>query len=223
VDFNRIYRIPLKILVDICLDRLDKEDENLYPLGLRETEPQLYDDYSSAIYARLEEDSVLDPHDPLYKGLLEVYNSRHDGYYVLLKGILAATVMVQSKDLGALSTPPQPQPASTPHNLLPVLTFFRGQQQCGRICKDKEQAMMYLQGMMREPTYMAATQQLMYKLQSFPDTGTLPTRFSYPTISMTLLTHPMVLRATNVLSSQSATINVTQSNYLLVESPTGRT
>ena len=158
VDFNRIYRIPLKILDDIRLDRLDEADENLYPLGLRETEPQLYDDYSSAINARLEEDGVLDQQDPLYKGLLEVYNSRRDGY-ALLKGILAATVMVQSKDLGALSTPPQPQLASTPHNFPSRLNnFFRGQQQCGRIYKDKEQAMMYLQGMMREPTYTAATQ-----------------------------------------------------------------
>ena len=36
VDFNRIYRIPLKILDDIRLDRLDDEDENIYPTGLRE-------------------------------------------------------------------------------------------------------------------------------------------------------------------------------------------
>ena len=105
VDFNRIYRIPLKILDDIRFDRLDDEDENLYPADLREQDPQLYDDYSSDIYARLEEEGVLDPQDPLYKGMLEVYNSRRDGY-ALLKGILAATVMVQSKDLGALSTPP---------------------------------------------------------------------------------------------------------------------
>ena len=67
VDFNRIYRIPLKILDDIRLDKLDDEAENVYPTGLREQAPQLYDDYSSAIYARLEEDGVLDPHDPLYK------------------------------------------------------------------------------------------------------------------------------------------------------------
>ena len=177
VDFKRIYRIPLKILDDIRLDRLDDEDENIYPTGLRDDEdeniyptglreqaPQLYEDYSSAIYARLEEDGVLNPQETLYKGLLEVYNSRRDGY-ALLKGILAATVMVQSKDLGALSTPPQPQPGSTPHNFASRLNnFFRGQQQCGRIYKDKEQAMMYLQGMTRESTYTAATQQLMYEL-----------------------------------------------------------
>ena len=212
VDFNRIYRIPLKILDDVRLDRLDEEDENVYPTGLREQEPQLYDDYSSAIYARLEEDGVLDPQDPLYRGLLEVYNSRRDGY-ALLKGILEATVMVQSKDLGALSTPPQPQPGSTPHNFASQLNdFFRGQQQCSQIYKDKEQAMMYLQGMMREPTYTAATQQLMYELQPFPDNGTLPVRFSYPTIAMTLLTHPMALRTTHPSSAQSATINVTRSN-----------
>ena len=116
VDFNRIYRIPLKILDNIRLDRLDQEEETLlYPPGL-DHNPQLYDGYSSAIYARLEEEGVLDPTNPLYKGLLlEVYNSRRDGYALLI-GILAATVLVQAKDLGALSTPPQPQPGSTPHN-----------------------------------------------------------------------------------------------------------
>ena len=41
VDFNRIYRIPLKILDDIRLDCLDDEDENLFPTGLREQDPQL--------------------------------------------------------------------------------------------------------------------------------------------------------------------------------------
>ena len=57
VDFNQIYRILLKILDDVQLDRLDEEDENVYPrTGLRKQEPQLYDDYCSAIYARLEED-----------------------------------------------------------------------------------------------------------------------------------------------------------------------
>ena len=148
-------------------------------------------------YARLEEEGVLDPQDPLYKGLLEVYNSRRDGY-ALLKGILAATVLVQAKDLGALSTPPQPQPGSTPHNFASRLNdFFRGQQQCGCIYKDKEQAVMYLQqGMMQETTYTAATQPLTYELQPFPDSGTLPTCFSYPTIAMTLLNHPMALRIT---------------------------
>ena len=73
--------------------------------------------------------------------------------------------------------------------------------------------MMYLQGMTREPTYTAATQQLMYELQPFPDNGTLPTRFSYPTIAMTLLTHPMALRTTPSTSAQSAAINVTRSTY----------
>ena len=113
----------MKILDDVRLNRLDEEDENLYPFGLRDQDPQLYDDYSSAIYARLEEDGVLDPHDPLYRGLLEVYNSRRDGY-ALLKGILAATILVQAKDLGALSTPPQPQPGSTPHTFASRLNDF---------------------------------------------------------------------------------------------------
>ena len=103
------------------LDRLDEEDENVYPTGLREQDPQLYDDYSSAIYARLEEDGVLDPQDPLYRGLLEVYNSRRDGY-ALLKGILAVTVMVQSKDRSAL--PHNHSPDQHPTTLRLDLTIF---------------------------------------------------------------------------------------------------
>ena len=77
--------------------------------------------------------------------------------------------------------------------------------------------MMYLQGMMREPTYTAATQQLMYELQPFPDHDTLPVRFSYPTIAMTLLTHPMALRTTTQPSAHSATINVTRSHVAQME------
>ena len=124
--------------------------------------------------------------------------------------------MVQSKGLCALSTPPQPQPGSTPHTFAArLIDCFRGQQQCGRIYKDKEQAMMHLQGMMCEPTYTAAIQQLMYELQPFPDNGTLPPSFSYPTIDMTLLTHPMAhCTSTPALSSQSETINVARSHFV---------
>ena len=59
----------------------------------------------------------------------------------------------------------------------------------------------------------------MYELQPFLDNGDMPpTRFSYRTIVMTLLTHPMALRTTMTESAQSATINVTRSNYTPVAS-----
>ena len=58
----------------------------------------------------------------------------------------------------------------------------------------------------------------MYELQPFPDNGTLPTHFSYPTIAMTLLTHPMALHTTMTASAQSTTINATRSNYTPVTS-----
>jgi hypothetical protein len=68
---------------------------------LYESDRDLYDRYSTAIYARLEEEDVLDSSEPLYVGLLQMYNSRRNGY-ALLKAILATTLMVHTHDLGWL-------------------------------------------------------------------------------------------------------------------------
>ena len=38
---------------------------------------------TAAIYARHEEEDVLDPSDRLYEGLLQMYNSKRDGNTVL--------------------------------------------------------------------------------------------------------------------------------------------
>jgi hypothetical protein len=62
------------------------------PTWLKSAGPPFYkQQYSSAIYARLEEPGVLDPTEDLYVSLLKIYNSRRDGYE-LLKAILASTI-----------------------------------------------------------------------------------------------------------------------------------
>ena len=79
--------------------RLDIERETLYPTGLYDSDLDLlYDRYSAAIYARLEEEDVLDPSEALYVGLLQMYNSRRDGY-ALLKAILTTNGPTRSDTL----------------------------------------------------------------------------------------------------------------------------
>ena len=128
-----MFRVPIKILDDVRIDRLEDEQEVLSPPGLHEQDPHLYEQYSLAIYARLEEPGVLDPTEDLYLGLLEIYNSRRDGYE-LLKAILASTsIMIHAKDLGRLSTPPTAQHGETLYQFACNLTeFYRGQKQAHR-------------------------------------------------------------------------------------------
>jgi hypothetical protein len=56
VDFLQIYRVPIKILDDLCIDMLDDPTETLYPADLKNMDPHLLRLYSAAIYAKLEED-----------------------------------------------------------------------------------------------------------------------------------------------------------------------
>jgi hypothetical protein len=128
VDVHKIYSVPLKILDDICIEKLDDESESLIPLDYADADPSLLERYSVAIYARLEEDGVLDSSDPLYTGLLEImYNSRRDRY-ARLKAILGTTLMVHAQDLSSLSASPTAQYGSTPFDFACRLNdFYRGQ------------------------------------------------------------------------------------------------
>ena len=127
VDFLKIHQVPIKILDDVRIDRLEDEGETLYPMELHDLNLALHHRYSAAIYARLEEEDVLDPMEPLFVGLLQMFNSRRDGY-ALLKAILATTLMVHTQDIGSLSTPPTAQPGTTPYDFACSLNeFYRGQ------------------------------------------------------------------------------------------------
>ena len=59
VDFLRIFRVPIEILDDIRIDQLDDEREILYPSELYDSDRNLYDPYSAAIYARLEDEDFV--------------------------------------------------------------------------------------------------------------------------------------------------------------------
>ena len=206
VDFLKIHRVPIKILDEVRIDRLEDEHETLYPMELQISDPALHHRYSAAIYARLEEEDVLDSTEPLFVGLLQMFNSRRDGY-ALLKAILATTLMVNTQDLGQLSTPPTAQPGTTPYEFACSLNmFYRGQRQFNRSYTTREQATMYLQGMANDPAYTTAAQQLLHDIQQLPEHTPLPPRYCTPTLPLTLLAHPSAIHATR---RTSASLNVT--------------
>ena len=138
VDFLKIYRVPIKILDDIRIDRLSDLRETLYPAELYAQDTELHERYSAAIYARLEEEDVLGPTDRLYEGILQMYNSKRDGYTVL-KALLASTLMVQNQDLGRLSTLPTAHPDATPIEFACNLKeFYQSQRQFNRSYTERE-------------------------------------------------------------------------------------
>ena len=209
VDFSKIYRIPFKILDDVRIDKLDDvTQERLHPAELLQT-PVLYDCYSSAIYARLEEETVLDSSDKLFKGLLQMYNSKRDGYQ-LLQDLLAATLLVPAQNVGQLSTPPTVQQGTTPYDFACELKeFFACQEQRGRSYAIREKSMMYLQGMQQETMHTQALTQLIFDLKQIPDDDAtrIPIRLAFPNnLTLTLLTTAETMKA-----HQHATINVTRS------------
>ena len=53
-DFLKIHRVPIKILDEIRIDRLEDPRETVCPTESYESDPALHDRYSAAIYARLE-------------------------------------------------------------------------------------------------------------------------------------------------------------------------
>ena len=209
VDFSKIYRIPFKILDDVRIDKLDDvTQERLHPEDLLHN-PVLYDCYSSAIYARLEEETVLDNSDKLFKGLLQMYNSKRDGYR-LLQDLLAATLLVPAQNVGQLSTPPTVTQGTTPYDFACELKeFFACQEQRGRSYATREKSMMYLQGMQQETLHAQASTQLIFDLKQIPEDEVtpIPIRLAFPNnLPLTLLTTAETMNA-----HQHATINVTRS------------
>ena len=131
VDFLKTYRVLIKIFDDFQVHNLDDPDEILYPQSLVGY-PHMYDRYSAAIYARLEEDQVLDPDNKIYMGLLQLYNSTRDGYS-MLKSILAATLLADLQNISVLTTPPMAPPGTDPFVYAASLKeFFSHQAQLER-------------------------------------------------------------------------------------------
>ena len=209
VDFLKMYRVPIKIFDLLNVHKLDSNHEHLYPSDM-EQEYDLRERYSAAIYARLEEDGILDTSDQMYMGLLQMYNSTRDGYS-LLKALLAATVMVESKNVGILNTPPMAVPGSNPYGYAVQLQeFYRLQNHNGRGYPPQEQALMYLQAMQRIEAYTQAATQLIQELEQVAPlrTSTVPSRFLFPQLPVTLATKQGLLGTDN--HAPSAHLNVTR-------------
>jgi hypothetical protein len=75
----------------------------------------------------------------------------------------------------------------------------------------REQAMMFLQGMAKDPVYALATQQIIHDLQQLSEHAPLPARYCNPTLPLTLLAHPSALHATT--RQTQAHIHVTQGTH----------
>jgi hypothetical protein len=181
--------------------------ERLHPEDLLD-HPVLYDCYGSAIYARLEEETVLDSSDKLSKGLLQMYNSKCDGYR--LQDLLAATLLVPAQNVSKLSTPPTVTQGTTPYDFACELKeFFACQEQRGRSYATREKSMMYLQGMQQDTLHTQASTQLIIELkQILEDSVTqIPIRLAFPNnLPLTLLTIAETMNA-----HPHAKINVTRS------------
>ena len=205
VDFLKTYRVPIKIFDEFQVHKLDDPAEILYPQSLA-GDPHLYDRYSAAIYARLEEDQVLDPENKIYMGLLQLYNSTRDGYS-MLKSILAATLLADLRNISVLSTPPTAASDTDPFVYAASLKeFFSHQAQLERHYHPKEQAMMYLQAMQQQPKYTAAATQMLHDLEQAKQQA-LPAQYRLSQLPVAMVTHQGVLRS----EPPTVTLNVTQS------------
>ncbi|KAI2511379.1 hypothetical protein MHU86_2990 [Fragilaria crotonensis] len=212
IDFLKQYRVPIKTFDQIRIEHLEDPAATINPPAM-EADLQQYQEYSAAIYARLEEDGVLDPSEPVYRGLLQMYNRTRDGYR-LLKSLLAATLMVDAKNISQLSSTPPPVDSTIhPYEYASQLQeFFQFQMEQQRHYTEREQAMMFLQGMQQVRMYAAAATQLMHDLEQHPLLGSVPHKFVFPALPITLASHPAALPmpSTNQDTYTPARLNVTR-------------
>lgn len=190
-DFLHQYRVPIKAFDQLRIVHLDDPDTTLYPDTL-DPSSQLYTKYTTAIYARLEEDQVLDSSDQRFEGLLSMYSRTRDGY-TMLKGLLAATLMTDAKDISQLSTPPPVDSTAHPYEYASQLDeFFQYQEKFERMYTPREQALMFLQGMRQVAVFTSAAAQLIHDLDQYSKTGPFPTRFHLANLPILLASHPAV-------------------------------
>jgi hypothetical protein len=210
VDFLQQFQVPITSFDQIRIEHLENPLTTVYPPSIT-TESPLYSKYSAAIYAKLEEDGVLDSSDPLYCGLLQMYNRTRDGY-AMLKSLLAATLLVEAKNLSQWSTPPPVEPNCNPFEYAAQLQeFYQFQMTFQRHYTDREQATMYLQGMQQVRAYATAATQLMHDLEQLPSTSTLTHRFVFSQLPITLNMHPATLPTSSTASNYAtAHLNLTR-------------
>ena len=216
-DFLQQYKVPIKTFDQLRIVHLDDPDTAVYPDTLRPGTP-LYTKYTTAVYARLEEDQVLDVNEHQYLGLLTMYSRSRDGYN-LLKGLLAATLMTDAKNIAQLSTPPPADSTAHPYEYASQLDeFFQYQTKFDRPYTPREQALMFLQGMSQVSRFTSAAVQLLHDLDQCPPMSALPTRFILHHIPITLASHPAALASTSTTFPTGpyapARLNVTRATPL---------
>ena len=132
---------------------------------------------------------VLDPpHDHIYMGILEMYNSSRDGYQVL-RSLLTSTLVVDAKDVGTLlsTTPTLTTGVSAYEYGTQLYEFFCQQHCCLRTYTDREQAYyMYLQVMQTDPNCATAALHIVQDLEKIPATQTLAPKYVLPQLAITL-------------------------------------
>ena len=191
-DFLQQYKVPIKTFDQLRIVHLDDPATTVYPDSLCPGTP-LYTKYTTAVYARLEEDQVLDINEHLYLGLLTMYSRSRDGYN-LLKGLLVATLLTDAKNIAQLSTPPPADSTAHPYEYASQLDeFFQYQAKFDRTYTHREQALMFLQGMRQVSKFTAAAVQLMHDLEQCPAADHLLTRFILNHIPITLASHPAAI------------------------------
>ena len=219
-DFLQQYKVPIKTFDQLRIIHLDDPDIAVYPDTLHPGTP-LYTKYTTAVYARLEEDQVLDVNEHQYLGLLTMYSRSRDGYN-LLKGLLAATLMTDAKNIAQLCTPPPADSTAHPYEYASQLDeFFQYQTKFDRPYTQREQALMFLQGMSHVSRFTSAAVQLLHDLDQCPPTSSLPTRFILHHIPITLASHPAALASTSSTlptgSYAPARLNVTRAQSPAVD------
>jgi hypothetical protein len=148
-DFLQQYKVPIKTFDQLRIVHLDDPDTAVYPESLRPG-TQFYTKYTTAVYIGLEEDRILDAKEHQYLGLLTMYSRSRYGYN-LLKGLLAATLMTDAKNIAQLGTPPPADSTAHLYGFASQLDeLFQYQTKFDRPYTPREQGLMSLQGMRRQ-------------------------------------------------------------------------
>ena len=154
VDFLDSHRIPIRPLMAL------RPNEPAFPDTA--LDPTLLHRYSAAIYTRLEEPGVLDTRISRYKGLLQQHNETRDGYMVLQQLLRPH---IDHVTLNNFVTVPVYGPTDSIYTFAANMTkYFTDQRRRYRHYGKREQALMYLQGILADQEYTDAAKSILTDL-----------------------------------------------------------
>jgi hypothetical protein len=157
VDFAASKNVPIRYIQDLHINLSTNPDSLL--------DPNLYQLYSSSIYAKLEEDGALSATITAYQGLLKQFSLRRDGYKVL-KEIMRPFIPSSQQPAMSANDPPTFGPPECLHTCASNLdTYFKLQISSDRVFTPFEQSQMYLDGLKTTPKYRATATTLLRRLK----------------------------------------------------------